>query len=159
MDAMVVDTPTSHPSSPSSLPSSSSFVEHTKDVLSQDQRARLNSQMKGISLGWRNSIAAAEGDDSQLRSLIQTVLYSLIGTLTGTDMKDNIIPIQTVRAMVDEDGLKQWKVVVQNCVKRNDWVDLIRTCVSYYQTIGLRSIVTTAALTRPNSLNRGAHSK
>ena len=169
MDQMEVDEPTSHRSSPSSLPSSSSFGEHTKDVLSQDQRTMLNDGMTFMSLMWQTSIAAAEGDDSKLRTLIKVVLSSLIDVLAEMDLKNSVIPIETVRAMVDKDGLKQWKVAVQNGVKRNDWVDLIRTCVSYYRTVGLRSIVTIAAVTRPNSastplhlsklLNRGAHSK
>jgi hypothetical protein len=135
----------------------------------------LNDNMADISLMWQTSIVAAEGDDSQLRSLIKNILGYITGALANTDMRDNIITVHTARAKVgsfNEDELKQWKVEVQNCVKKNDWVDLIRACVLDYRTVGLRSIVTTAALTiptRPNAastplhlsrlLNRGAHSE
>jgi hypothetical protein len=135
----------------------------------------LNDSMTVISRMWQASIVATEGDDSQLRSLIEIVLGYFTGALANTDMRDNIITIQTVGAKVgdfNKDELKQWKVEVQNCVKKNDWVDLICACVSDYRTVGLRSIVTTAALiipTRPNAastplhlsrlLNRRAHSK
>jgi hypothetical protein len=152
----------------SSLPSSSSL--EMKDFLSQGQLTTLNN----MTLIWRNSIVAAEDDDLQLRTLIQFVFTHLIGILAGANIKENVVVVPTI-AMVksfDKDELEHWKVVMQNCVKKNDWVDLICTCVSDYRTVGLRSIVTTAALTiptRPNaastplhlsrSLDREPHSK
>src|ERR1700683_3786777 len=154
-----MDTPSSGPEDlSSSLPSYLSFEKHTKDIVS------LN--MTAASLIWQTSIVAAEGDDLQLRSLIQTVFTILIGALVKADVKDNVVTAQTAHAKVEsfnKDELERWKAVVQNCVEKNDWVDLIRTCVSDYQTVGLRSIVTTAALiipTRPNAAStRDAHSK
>ena len=97
-----VDKPTSHPSSgPGDTPSSlSSFEKHTKDVLLQGQQTILNNNMTEISLTLQTSITAAEGDDSQLRSLIKTVLPCFIGALAGTDMKNNIITVQTAREKV-----------------------------------------------------------
>jgi hypothetical protein len=144
----------------SSLLSSSSF--EMKDFMSQGQLTTLNNNMTAASQMWQNSIVAAEGDNLQLRTLIQNVFTVLIGALARADIKNDVVVVPTI-AMVesfDKDKLEQWKVVMQNCVEKNDWVDLIRTCVSDYRTVGLRSIVTTAALTiptRPNAASTPLH--
>jgi len=171
---LTLDVDTSGEDLSSSLfPLSNSFFEnHIRDVLPQGQLTTLNDDMTAMaSLLW---LVAAEGDDLQLRSLIKNVFALLRGALKDTDIKDNLVTSQTAREMVEsfnEDELQRLKIVVQNCVEKKDWVHLIRTCVSDYRTVGLRSIVTTAALTiptRPNAastplhlsrLNRGAHSK
>jgi isochorismate synthase EntC len=148
--------------------------ENIKDVLSQGQLTTLNDNMAEASQFWETTILV-DGDDSQLRLLITNTFKDLVHALAETAMKSNVVTKQTVREMVkssSKDELERWKVVVLNCVEKKDWVDLIRTCVSDYQTAGLRSIVTTAALTiqtRPNAastplhlsglLNRGVHSK
>ena len=111
----------------SSLPSSSSF--EMKDFLSQGQLTRLNNNMTLI---WQNSIVAAEDDDLQLRTLIDLVFTLLRGILADANIKENVVVVPT-SAMVesfDKGELEHWKVVMQNCVKNYDWVDLICTCVS-----------------------------
>jgi hypothetical protein len=175
MDLMDVDMSTSPSSGPDhSLTSSwnSSFEKQIKDVLSQDQLTTLNDNMNEDS--WtRQTYMTAEGDD--LRRMVKSVFLSLTSLLGETAMKNNLVTTQTMREMVksfSKDELERWKAVVQNCVEKKDWVDLIRMCVSDYQTVGLRSIVTIAALTiptRPNAastplhlsrlVNREAHSK
>jgi hypothetical protein len=111
----------------SSLPFSSSF--EMKDFLSQGQLTTLNNNMTLI---WQNSIVAAEDDDLQLRTLIDLVFTLLRGILADANIKENVVVVPT-SAMVesfDKGELEHWKVVMQNCVKNYDWVDLICTCVS-----------------------------
>ena len=131
MDLMEVNTLhwSSGPRDTSSfLLSSLSFEKHTKDVLLQGRWTMLNDNMTVISLMWKTSIVAAEGNDSQLWSLIHFVLHNFIRVLAERNMRDNIIMVQTVYAKVgsfNEEELEQWKVAVQNCVKENNWVDLL----------------------------------
>jgi hypothetical protein len=130
MDLMDVD---------SSLTSSSnsSFEKQIKDVLSQAQLTTLNDNMTEDA-GWQTAEEdavwqTAEGDG--LRRLIRSVFLALTSLLGETAMKNNIVTTQAAREMVNsfsKDELKRWKVVVQNCVEKKDWVDLIRTCVFDY---------------------------
>jgi hypothetical protein len=108
--------------------SNSSFEKQIKDVLLQAQLTTLNDNMTEVTV-WQT----VEGDD--LRRLIKSVFLALTILLGETAMKNNIVTTQAAREMVNsfsKDELERWKVVVQNCVEKKDWVDLIRTCVFDY---------------------------
>ena len=80
--------------------------------------------------------------------------------LAKANIKDNVFAVPII-AMMESFELEQWKVMMQNCVEKKDCADLIRTCVSDYQTVGLSSIVTTGALRiqkRPNPASTSLHS-
>ena len=118
MDLMDVD---------SSL-TSSSFEKQIRDVLSQAQLTTLNDDMTEDTL-WQT----AEDDD--LRRQIKSVFLALTSLLEETVMKNNIVTTQAAREMMNsfsKDELERWKAVVENCVEKKDWVDLIRTCVFDY---------------------------
>lgn len=136
----------------SSLSSPSSSEKHTKDVVSQSQWNELNHSMtRMIQPLWQFTPVNSESD---LRALIGTVLRILVIGLARMDLKDKIVTPETATTMtesINEDELEKWNVAIQNCMEKNDWVDLLRTCVSDYRTVGLRSTVTTAQVTMPTS--------
>jgi hypothetical protein len=43
-----------------------------------------------------------------------------------------VVPTSAMVESFDKGELEHWKVVMQNCVKNYDWVDLICTCISDY---------------------------
>ena len=75
--------------------------------------------------------------------ILTDILIHLTLELVSTNMKDNVIANLTLERADDmvksfnEDELEQWKVGVQNGVKKNDWIDLLvrRMYISDYQII------------------------
>lgn len=79
-------------------------------------------------------------DESNPRIWIEYLVSKLINELTMTVERNSFITTSPVTAL-DTAQLEDWKAVIESCIKKKDWIDLICMCTSYYRMAAWRLIL------------------